>query len=72
MAARKHEFYFRVAKQNFTNAHTEWIKYCFWVEKIEFKCSSRRGMSLLVYRHECCTRNKQKLRHEKHSPDNYH
>ena len=27
--ARRYEFYFRVAKQSFTNERSEWVKYCF-------------------------------------------
>ena len=26
---RRYEFYFRVAKQYFTNEHSKWVKYCF-------------------------------------------
>ena len=34
--ARRYEFYFRVAKQYFTNERSEWVKYCFCHEKIKF------------------------------------
>ena len=47
---RRYEFYFRVAKQYFTNERSEWVKYCFCHEKIEFISSSRRVMFLLLYR----------------------
>ena len=33
--ARRYEFYFRVAKQYFTNERSEWVKYCFCHEKIK-------------------------------------
>ena len=49
--ARRYEFYFRVAKQYFTNEHSEWVKYCFCHEKIKFISSSRRVMFFLLYRH---------------------
>ena len=49
--ARRYEFYFRVAKQYFTNERSEWVKYCFCHEKIKFISSSRRVMFLLLYRH---------------------
>ena len=42
--ARRYEFYFRVAKQYFTNECSEWAKYCFCHEKIKFISSSRRVM----------------------------
>ena len=42
--ARRYEFYFRVAKQYFTNERSEWVKYCFCHEKIKFISSSRRVM----------------------------
>ena len=45
------EFYFRVAKQYFTNERSEWVKYCFCHEKIKFISSSRRVMFFLLYRH---------------------
>ena len=48
--ARRYEFYLRVAKQYFTNEHSEWIKYCFCNEKIKFISSSRRVMFFLLYR----------------------
>ena len=47
---RRYEFYFRVAKQYFTNERSEWVKYCFCHEKIKFISSSRRVMFLLLYR----------------------
>ena len=49
--ARRYEFYFRVAKQYFTNERSEWAKYCFWHEKIKFISSSRHVMFFLLYRH---------------------
>ena len=49
--ARRYEFYFRVAKQYFTNERSEWVKYCFCNEKIKFISSSRRVMFFLLYRH---------------------
>ena len=49
--ARRYEFYFRVAKQYFTNERSEWVKYCFCHEKIKFISSSRRVMFFLLYRH---------------------
>ena len=49
--ARRYEFYFRVAKQYFTNERIEWVKYCFCHEKIKFISSSRRVMFFLLYRH---------------------
>ena len=48
--ARRYEFYFRVAKQYFTNERSEWVKYCFCHEKIKFISSSRRVMFFLLYR----------------------
>ena len=48
--ARRYEFYFRVAKQYFTNERSEWIKYCFCHEKIKFISSSRLVMFFLLYR----------------------
>ena len=48
--ARRYEFYFRVAKQYFTNERSELVKYCFCYEKIKFISSSRRVMFLLLYR----------------------
>ena len=49
--ARRYEFYFRVAKQYFTNKRSKWVKYCFCHEKIKFISSSRRVMFFLLYRH---------------------
>ena len=49
--ARRYEFYFRVAKQYFTNECSEWVKYCFCREKIKFISSSRHVMFFLLYRH---------------------
>ena len=48
--ARRYEFYFRVAKQYFTNEPSEWVKYCFCHEKIKFMPLSRRVMFFLLYR----------------------
>ena len=48
--ARRYEFYFRVAKQYFTNERSEWVKYCFCHEKIKFISSSRPVMFFLLYR----------------------
>ena len=48
---RRYEFYFRVAKQYFTNKRSEWVKYCFCHEKIKFISSSRRVRIFLLYRH---------------------
>ena len=50
MVARRYEFYFRVAKQYFTNECSEWVKYCFCHEKIKFISSSRCVMFFLLYR----------------------
>ena len=47
---RRYEFYFRVAKQYFTNERSEGVKYCFCHEKIKFISSSRRVMFFLLYR----------------------
>ena len=47
---RRYEFYFRVAKQYFTNERSKWVKYCFCHEKIKFTSSSRRVMFFLLYR----------------------
>ena len=47
--ARRYEFYFRVAKQYFTNERSEWVKYCFCHEKIKFISSSRRVMFPFYY-----------------------
>ena len=47
MVARRYEFYFRVAKQYFTNGRSEWVKHCFCHEKIKFMSSSRRVMFFL-------------------------
>ena len=49
--AGRYEFYFRVAKQYFTNKRSEWVKYCFCHKKIKFISSSRRVMFFLLYRH---------------------
>ena len=49
--ARRYEFYFRVAKQYFTNERSEWVKSCFCHEKIKFISLSRRVMFFLLYRH---------------------
>ena len=48
--AQRNEFYFRVAKQYFTNERSEGVKYCFCHEKIKFISSSRRVMFFLLYR----------------------
>ena len=48
--ARRYEFYFRVAKQYFTNKRSEWVKYCFCHEKMKFISSSRHVMFFLLYR----------------------
>ena len=48
--ARRYEFYFRVAKQYFTNKRSERVKYCFCHEKIKFISSSRRVMFFLLHR----------------------
>ena len=50
MVARRYEFYFRVAKQYFTNERCELVKYCFCHEKIKFISSSRSVMFFLLYR----------------------
>ena len=50
MVAQRYEFYFRVAKQYFTNERSEWVKYCFCHSKIKFISSSRRVMFFLLYR----------------------
>ena len=34
----------------FTNEHSEWVKYCFCLEKIKFISSSRRVMFFLLHR----------------------
>ena len=47
---RRYEFFFRVAKQYFTNERSECVKYCFCHKKIKFISSSRRVMSFLLYR----------------------
>ena len=49
--ARRYEFYFRVAKQYFTNERSEWVNDCFCHEKIKFISSRRRVMFFLLYRH---------------------
>jgi len=48
--ARRYEFYFRVAKQYFTNERSELVKYCFCHEKIQFKSSSGGVMFFLLCR----------------------
>ena len=48
--ARGYEFYFRVAKQYFTNELRSFVKYWFGHEKINFISSSRRVMFFLLYR----------------------
>ena len=48
--ARRYEFYFRVAKQYFTNERSSLVRYCFCHEKIRFISSSRRVMFFLLYR----------------------
>ena len=50
--ARRYEFYFRVAKQYFTNERGEWVKYSFCPEKIKFISLSCRVMFVLQYRHK--------------------
>ena len=51
MVARRYVFYFRVAKQYFTNKRSEWVKkYCFCHEKIKFISSSWRVMFFLLCR----------------------
>ena len=50
MVARRYEFYFRVAKQCFTNERREWVKYCFCHEKIKFIYSSCCVMFFLLSR----------------------
>ena len=52
MVAQRYEFYFRVAKQYFTNERSKWVKYCFCHKKIKFISSSRRVMFFLLYRHK--------------------
>ena len=48
--ARRYEFYFRVAKQYFTNKRSKLMKCCFCHEKIKF-ISSRHGvMFFFLYR----------------------
>ena len=48
--ARRYEFYFREAKQYFTNERSKLVKCCFCHEKIKF-ISSRHGvMFFLLYR----------------------
>ena len=49
IVARRYEFYFRMAKQYFTNERSEWVKYCFCHEKIKFTSSSRHVMFFLLY-----------------------
>ena len=48
--AQRYVFYFRVAKQYFTNERSEWVKYCFCHKKIKFISSSRQVMFFLLYR----------------------
>ena len=48
--ARRYVFYFRVAKQYFTNERSECVKYCFCHEKIKFISLSRQVMFFLLYR----------------------
>ena len=48
--APRYEFYFRVAKQYFTNERSERVKYCFCDEKIKLISSSRLVMFFLLYR----------------------
>ena len=48
--APRYEFYFRVAKQYFTNERNERVKYCFCDEKIKLISSSRLVMFFLLYR----------------------
>ena len=48
MVAWRYEFYFRVAKQYFTNEHSEWVKHCFCHKKIKFISSSRRVNVLFI------------------------
>ena len=48
--AQRYEFYFRVAKQYFTNERSEWVKYSFCHEKIKFISSSCCVMFFLLYR----------------------
>ena len=48
--ARRYEFYFRLAKQYFTNERSDWVKYCFCHSKIKFIISSPRVMFFLSYR----------------------
>ena len=43
-------FFFRVAKQYFTNERSEGVKYCFCQEKIKFISSSHHVMFFLLYR----------------------
>ena len=47
---QRYEFYFRAAKQYFTNERSEWAKYCFCHEKIKFISWSRSVMFFLLYR----------------------
>ena len=66
--ARRYEFYFRVAKQYFTNERSEWVKYCFCNEKIKFISSRHCVMFFLLYRQKDIDKNNNrrkwpKLRH---------
>ena len=49
MRVRRYAFYFRVAKQYFTNEGSEWVKYCFCHEKIKFISSSHCVMFFSLY-----------------------
>ena len=42
-------FIFEWLKQYFTNERSEWVKYCFYHEKIKFISSIRRVMFCLLY-----------------------
>ena len=48
--ARRYEFYFRMAKQYFTNERSKCVKYCFCHKKIKLISSSRYVMFFLLYR----------------------
>ena len=48
--AQRYDFYFRVAKQYFTNERSEWVKCCFCHEKLKFISSSRHVMFFLLFR----------------------
>ena len=47
---QRYEFYFQVAKQYYTNEHSEWVKYCFCHKKIKFISSSCHVMFFLLHR----------------------